>query len=55
MPWEVGEYFCFPELLSEFFNCGNYSWFCLEVGCACALPALKGGEHSALADFLKSS
>ncbi len=33
MPWEVGTYYCFLELLSELYKCRNYSWFRLDIGC----------------------
>ncbi len=34
--------FMFPELWSTFCKCGNYSLFCLEIGCALS-EALEDG------------
>ncbi len=41
-------YLCSPN--SNPIKCGNYRWFCEEIGCE-LFQALEGGYRGALADF----
>jgi hypothetical protein len=31
MPWKVGKYFRFPELLPELYKCGDYGTYGLDL------------------------
>ncbi len=54
MPWEVGEYFCFLELTSELYKCGDCNWFCLEIGCALSNQLRPIHWYHSLADLIWS-